>query len=136
MSYFLELSINLKKYTNSAIKKEIIDSAYNYKCQYHSDIYEFSGRRKQFYRNHYVLSFHFTDNIELLCDFIRYIKTKKSIYIENISYDDIVYKIIYASKTYLNIMQKEFALKYINDRKNGSLQEKNPLIFKTIHGKA
>ncbi len=132
MGYFLELSINLKKHTNSNIKKEIIDSAYNYKCQYYSDLYEFTGRRKQFYRNHYVLSFHFTDNIELLCDFIRFIKKKRGIYIENIAYENVTYKLIYASKTYLNIMQKEFALKYINEKKNGILKEKNPLIFAVL----
>ncbi len=136
MGYLLELSINLKKHTNSAIKKEIIDSAYNYKCQYHHDIYEFSGKRKQFFRNHYVLSFHFSDNIELLCDFIRFIKKKKAIYIENIAYENITYKIIYASKSYLKMMQKEFALKYINEKKNGILQENNPLIFSVLLSKA
>lgn len=132
MTYFLELSINLKKHTNSNIKKEIIETAYMHKCNYHTDMYEFSGRRRQFFRNHYVLSFHFTDNTELLCDFIRYIKKKNSIYVENIAYDDVVYKTIYASKTYLNLMQKEFALKYINEKKNGTLQENNPLIFSLL----
>ena len=132
MGYFLELSINLKKHTNSNIKKEIIDSAYNYKCEYHSDMYEFSGKRKLFYRNHYILSFHFTDNIELLCDFIRFIKQKRSIYIENIAYENVTYKIIYASKSYLKLMQKEFALKYIDEKRRGILQEKNPLIFSVI----
>jgi len=135
MGYFLELSINLKKHTNSNIKKEIIDSAYNYNCEYHSDMYEFSGKRKQFYRNHYILSFHFTDNIELLCDFIRFIKQKRGIYIENIAYENVTYKIIYASKSYLNLMQKEFALKYIDEKRNGILQENNPLIF-TVLSKA
>ncbi len=132
MGYFLELSINLKKHTNNALKKDIIDKAYDYGCEYHSDIYEFSGKRKLFYRNHLVLSCHFTDNIELLCGFIRFIKSLKSIYIENISYENITYKLIYASKTYLNLMQKEFAIKYINDKKNGLLQEKNPLIFSLL----
>ena len=29
-------------------------------------------------------------------------------------------------------MQKEFALKYINEKKNGILQENNPLIFSVL----
>ena len=42
----------------------------------------------------------------------------KTVNIESVSYDNVIFKLIYASKKYLNFMEKEFALKYIEDRRN------------------
>ena len=53
----------------------------------------------------------FEEHIELVSEFIRYVKKLKIVNIESVSYDNAIFKLIYASKKYLNFMEKEFALK-------------------------
>ena len=134
MSYILELSINHKKVSNTTeYQLKIIDVATKYNCVYYYNKYEFSGKNRTIQYNNNIFTFTFPDNQELLCGFIKEIKTYKGIYIENIGFDNIIYKLIYASKKYLNIMEKENVNKYLEKRKNGDIYKENPLIINAIN---
>ena len=74
----------------------------------------------------------FTENDELLADFIRYTKNIKNISIECIGLDKGKFELIYASKKYLNIMEKEFAEKYLIAKRSNNLYKQDSIIFKTI----
>ena len=64
--------------------------------------------------------------------FIKKIKTIKTVRIECIALEDIIYKLIYASRSYLNIMEKEFAKDYLEKQRKGLLYKQNTIIFKAI----
>ena len=130
MSYILEISINHKKVANNTeTHNNLIALAKNYCCESYYNKYEFSGRHRtvQYYNN--VYTFHFPEDIETICGFIRSVKHSKGIYIESIGFDNVVYELIYASKKYLNIMEKENVNKYIQRRESGEIFSKNPEIL-------
>ena len=62
----------------------------------------------------------FQEHDELLAEFIRYAKKIKNISIESVGFDKGKFELIFASKKYLNMMEKEFsAQKYIINRREG-----------------
>ena len=133
MVYQLELSINLNKVTNlTEIKNILLKKADECKLEDYYIMYEHIGRNRQIYRNHCVMVFLFTENDELLSDFIRYFKKIKHISIESVGLDECKFKLIYASKKYLNMMEKEFAEKYLNLKRENKLYKQDSIIFKTI----
>ena len=133
MVYQLELSINLNKLTNlTEIKNILLKKADECKLEDYYIMYEHIGRNRQIYRNHCVMVFLFTENDELLSDFIRYVKKIKHISIESVGLDECKFKLIYASKKYLNMMEKEFAEKYLNLKRENKLYKQDSIIFKTI----
>ena len=133
MVYQLELSINLNKVTNlTEIKNILLKKADECKLEDYYIMYEHIGRNRQIYRNHCVMVFLFTENDELLSDFIRYVKKIKHISIESVGLDECKFKLIYASKKYLNMMEKEFAEKYLNLKRENKLYKQDSIIFKTI----
>ena len=93
------------------------------------------GKNRRLIRNHCILTFIFEEHIELVSEFIRFVKKIKTINIESVSYDNAIFKLIYASKKYLNFMEKEFALKYIEDRRNGNLFHQDSILMKAIYAK-
>ena len=136
MVYQLELSINLNKVTNlTEIKNILLKKADECKLEDYYIMYEHIGRNRQIYRNHCVMVFLFTENDELLSDFIRYVKKIKHISIESVGLDECKFKLIYASKKYLNMMEKEFAEKYLNLKRENKLYKQDSIIFKTISKK-
>jgi hypothetical protein len=135
MGYLIELSYNLTKQTNHTITVDTLrDIAYNNGCECFYVNYEFVGQQRRLYRQHCILTIHFSDNEDDICTFIRQIKNlpNKIIYIESLSYDDIIFKLIYVSKTYLNIMEKEKAKEYLSNKKKGILFKKDSNMLKEI----
>ena len=136
MTYLIELSYNLSNNTNlnETINKLLI-KAENCRLEKFYKNYEFMGKNRTIIRNHCVLTFIFEEHMELVSEFIRYVKKLKIVNIESVSYDNAVFKLIYASKKYLNFMEKEFALKYIEDRRNGNLFQQDSILMKAIYAK-
>lgn len=133
MSYILEISINHKKIANKTeTQNNLIELAKNFYCESYYNKYEFSGRHRtvQYYNN--VYTFHFPENLQMICGFIQSVKQIKGIYIESIGFDNIVYELIYASKKYLNIMEKENVNKYLQQRISGEMFSKNPEILSLL----
>jgi len=134
MSYILELSLNYSKTPNiSKTNQTIIDIALNYNCSNYYLNNEFSGKNRTIHKNNCIYTFTFPENKEMLCEFIRIIKKMKGLYIENVVYENTTYTLIYASKKYLNIMEKEHALKYLQNKKEGIIYKNNPIIIKAIN---
>ena len=88
MVYQIEVAINLKKVTNlTEIKNILLEKADECKLEDYYTMYEHIGKNRQIYRNHCVIVFFFTENDELLADFIRYTKNIKNISIECVGLD-------------------------------------------------
>jgi len=133
MGYLLELSMNLNKTSNiSEIKYKIITKAEECHVISYHDLYEFMGKNRNIHRNHYVLSFTFEEHVELVIHFIQYIKSLKCVNIESLGYDNVVFKLMYASKKYLNLMDKYQAKKYLEEKRHGSLFQQDSPIIKAI----
>ena len=133
MAYQIEISVNLNKITNlSEIKQLLLNKADDCKLEDYYTIYEHMGKNRQIYRNHCVITFLFLEHDELLAEFIRYAKKIKNISIESLGLDKGKFQLMYASKKYLNMMEKEFAEKYINLRRQHKLYKQDSIIFKTI----
>ena len=136
MTYILEISINIKKNSNiSEIVTNVISIANEHRMKKFYKEFEFVGKNRQIYRNHCILTIEFEEHDELLSLFIKKIKTIKKAKIECIALDDVVYKLIYASRTYLNIMEKEFAKDYLEKQRKGLLYKQDSVIFKAIKKK-
>ena len=136
MTYLIELSYNLSKNTslNQTIST-LLDKAEYCRLEHFYKNYEYMGKNRRIIRNHCILTFIFEEHIELVSEFIRFVKKIKTINIESVSYDNAIFKLIYASKKYLNFMEKEFALKYIEDRRNGNLFQQDSILMKAIYAK-
>ena len=133
MVYQIEVSVNLNKVTNlTEIKSMLLTKAEECKLQDFYTIYEHIGKNRQIYRNHCVLVFLFIENDELLADFIRYSKNIKYTSIECVGLDKGKFELMYASKKYLNMMEKEFAQKYLVKKRANELYKQDSIIFKTI----
>mgnify|MGYP006091269225 FL=1 len=136
MVYQIDVAINLNKVSNlSEIKKKIMEKAYDCKLEKYFLQFEHIGRNRKIFRNHCILTFFFIENDELLSDFIRFIKKIKNVNIEMVGLDAIKFKIIYASKKYLNIMEKEHANNYLELKRKNELYKQDSIIFKTLSKK-
>ena len=133
MVYQIEISINLSKVKNlTEIRNILLQKAYDCKLNNYYIVYEHIGKNRKIYRNHCVLTLLFEEHDELLAEFIKYSKTIKNISIESVGLDDISFKLMYASKKYLNMMEREYVEKYINLKKQHKLYKQDSVIFKAI----
>ena len=136
MTYLIELSYNLSKNTSlNQTVSELLNKAENCRLEHFYQNYEYMGKNRRIIRNHCILTFMFEEHIELVSEYIRFVKKLKTVNIESVSYDNAIFKLIYASKKYLNFMEKEFALKYIEDRRNGNLFQQDSILMKAIYAK-
>lgn len=136
MGYLLELSINLKKGANlSEIKKKLFEKAEECKVENYYTMFEFMGHNRQIYRNHCIITFHFSEHDELLASFIKFSKKYKCVCIESLGYDNIIFKLMYASKKYLNMMDKGKVDDYLTNYRKGTLYGQNSLPIKAIFKK-
>ena len=87
-------------------------------------------KKKAVIRNNCIINLTFDNNTVDIMKFIRFIKKNKKFYIENVGFEDSDYELLYASKQYLNIMEKAEAKYYIKRRKSGLLD--NNEIFRLI----
>ena len=133
MGYLLELSINLKKHPNlSEIKALLFEKAEECKVENYYTMFEFVGENRQIYRNHCVITFNFIEHDELLAAFIKFTKKIKCVSIESLGYDNIIFKLMYASKKYLNMMEKEKVVEYIHNFKHKLLYRQDSLPVRAI----
>jgi hypothetical protein len=136
MSYQIEISVNLKKCKNlSEISNKIIEKAEQCQLMNYYKNYEHIGENRKVYRNHCIITLKFMEHDELLAEFIKYIKNMKNAKIESVGFDDFVFKLMYASKNYLNIMEKEFSENYINLKRKSKLYKQDSIIYKILSKK-
>jgi hypothetical protein len=135
MGYLIELSFNINKVSNFIQTKEmILKIAEKYNKTFSYNNYEIMGKNRTIFRNHYVMTYLFDDESDIV-KFIKQIKLMKYIYIESISYDDCVFKMMYASKKYLNIMDKNKAKEYLEKKRNNTLFKFDSVIMKEMYKK-
>ena len=133
MAYQIEISVNLNKITNlSEIKQLLLNKADDCKLEDYYTIYEHMGKNRQIYRNHCVITFLFLEHDELLAEFIRYAKKIKNISIESLGLDKGKFELMYASKKYLNMMEKEYVDRYFTLKRANKLYKQDSIIFKAI----
>lgn len=134
MGFLVELSLNIKKTGNiSSYKKLLVEEALKNKCEIYFFNYEFMGKNRRILKNHFILTFIFEENEELVANFIRFTKKhKRSVKVESIVYENCIYKLMYASSKYLNMMDKDKAKDYIENRKSNNLYKQNSIIIKTL----
>mgnify|MGYP001250765911 CR=1 FL=1 len=133
MGYLIELSINIKKITNvTQIKDDIKLVADKNNCCFMYDIYEYSVDNRYAYRNHCVITMEFPGDDEKLISFVKKIRNIKNVYIEMLSYEDVQYNIMYASKKYLQMMEKPEAKSYLKSKKEKTLFKYDSELMKII----
>jgi len=116
MSYRIELSFDLRKTKNILeMKKKIMDLALKNKKEICFFSYELMGHGRTINRNHVVGTLYFSEQSNII-GFIKSIKKISGIYIESVGMDDIKFILIYASKKYLNFMDKYKAKDYLKNR--------------------
>lgn len=135
MGFLIELSFNINKVSNFIQTKEmILKIAEKYNKTFSYNNYEIMGKNRTIFRNHYVMTYLFDDENDIV-KFIKQIKLMKYIYIESISYDNCVFKMMYASKKYLNIMDKNKAKEYLEKKRNNTLFKFDSVIMKEMYKK-
>ena len=136
MAYNIELSLKLKQQSNiTSTINSIIEDSYKYSCNNHYVNYEYIYKKRVVIRNSCVISLTFDDNPRDISKFIRKIKKNRSIKIECVSYEDTMIDLLYASKQYLNIMEKSQMKQYLEKKKNGLL-DTTSIIMTEIYKKA
>ena len=130
MAYNIELSLKLKQQSNiTSMVNDIIDVSYKHSCNNHYINYEYIYKKKVVIRNTCVISLTFDDDPREISKFIRKIKKNRTINIESVSYEDTIIDLLYASKKYLNIMEKSQMKDYLEKKKNGLLDTTSPIMI-------
>jgi len=133
MVYLVELSVNLNNFINlSNIQQLLVEKAENCGMETYYKTFEFMGNNRNIYRNHCIINFTFAEDKKLIVLFIKYVKTLLNVYIESVGYDNFTYKLMYASKKYLNIMEKCKAKEYLQKRKENTLFKNDSCIMKEL----
>jgi hypothetical protein len=136
MGYTVELSFDLRKKGDlTETKLTFEDEAYKHGCERFYYNYEISGYNRTLKRSHSIMTFIFEENDQEVAKFIKFCKKQRFINIESIIYEDTQVKIMYASKQYLNMMEKEFVKRYCSDKRAGLLYNKDSPIMKEIYAK-
>lgn len=138
MGFLLELSLDTKKNGNiSQLKNILVEEALKNKCEIYFFNYEFMGKNRKIYRHHFILTFIFEENEELVANFIRYIKKnhRRTVRLESIFFENCICEIMYASSKYLNMMVKDKAKDYLEKRKSNNLYKQDSVIIKAIQKK-
>ena len=118
MTYRIDSSFDMRKTKNvTEMKEKLKNIALLNNCNMHFFDYEIMGHGRTINRNHAIFTVYF-ESEENIINFIKLIKKVKGIFIESVSLDDCKFELIYASKKYLNFMDKFKAKDYKNDKKN------------------
>lgn len=136
MVYFIELSVCLKKAVSlTDIKNNLLTKAQE--CRYIDfyDTYNMEGRNRTIIKNQCIFTFTFEEHDELFADFIKYTKKNYKISIEIIAIDGGKFEMIYASKQYLNTMDKFLAKEFLKKRRNNLLPKQDSIIFTVLRKK-
>tara|TARA_B100001142_G_C13856559_1_gene470414 strand:- start:30 stop:443 length:414 start_codon:yes stop_codon:yes gene_type:complete len=136
MGYTVELSFDIRKKGDITETKRVFEEkSYKHGCERFYYNYEMSGRGRTLKRSHYVMTFIFEENDDEVAKFLKFCKAAKYIRIESVVYENTTVQIMYASKQYLNMMEKEFAKLYYSKKRNGLLYNKDSPIMKEIYAK-
>lgn len=114
MGYNIEISVNMMKENKfSEIETTIVNTAELYGCESVVTMSEEDGTIK-IPRYHMVFVINFCeDNFENFIKFIKFTKEYKKCYIESIyNNNNSMSKLIFASSTYLNNIDKDISMKY------------------------
>ncbi len=135
MPYRIELSFDMRKSRNvSEIKADVKKLAEEYACEFIYEDCEMWGHGRTINRTHFVMTLEFPEDETNVIAFIRKLKKKSGIYIELVGFDNCIFDIIYASKKYLNFMDKYKAKDYLKQKNNLSIG-KYKQIIKVIKSK-
>ena len=130
MAYNIELSLKLKQQSNiTSTINNIIEDSYKFSCSNHYINYEYIYKKKIVIRNSCVISLTFDDNPRDISKCIRKIKKNRKINIECVSYEDTMLDLLYASRQYLNIMEKSQMKEYLEKKKNGLLDTTSTIMI-------
>ena len=136
MGFLIELSFHINKVSNFLRTKEtIMDLSEKHNKIFSYNNHEIMGKNRTIFRNHYVMTFLLEENEEEVASFIRAVKLIKHVNIESVSYDNCILKLMYASKKYLNIMEKGTAKEYLENKRNNTLFKSDSVIMKEIYKK-
>ena len=147
MGFLIELSFHINKVSNFLRTKEtIIGLSEKHHKIFSYNNHEIMGKNRTIFRNHYVMTFLLEENEEEVASFIRAssfftpismysVKLIKHVNIESVSYDNCILKLMYASKKYLNIMEKGKAKEYLENKRNNTLFKSDSVIMKEIYKK-
>ena len=118
MSYRLEVAFNLGHVGSiTQLRDDIILIAENYGCEHSYTDIEYEGYRRTATRNHVVMILYFPENPKHIINFINFIKKNRKLYIESMGFDDCIFTLLYASKIYLNMMDKYKVKEYLSNKK-------------------
>ncbi len=136
MGYTIELSFDIRKRGDITETCKIFEKeSSKYGCELFYTNYEVSGYNRTMRRCHYVMTFIFEENDEIVAKFVKFVKQQRDIKIESVVCENSNINIMYASKQYLNMMEKEFAKRYCHERRNGLLYNMESPIMKAVYAK-
>ena len=127
MGFFIELALDVKTTSFTDVKNEIISKANVLRSDFMSQHVEFFKKK-----SYQILSFSFPEHDEIFIEFIFYVKKIPHVFIETAGIDETTFTQLYASKRYLNIMEKEKVREYLIKKKNGTLKNINPPVFNAL----
>ena len=133
MGYNIEVAIDIEKHPNlSEIKKTVTDSALEYDCDHYYYLYDYQGNCKQ-KRHHCIIVINYEDECLFDCaKLLKFLKKIPDIHIECIYEDNIICKLIYASKYYLSTMERENVIKYNKFKRERGFSDNENIILKEI----
>ena len=125
MGYLIELSFSLKNLSNlEKFITKFLDNAEKNNCDFYYQDFEIINKNTICIYN---INLNFEYNI---IKFIRHIRNNKKIKIDFLGIHD--KDIIFASKKYLNTIDKNIALEYLKNKRNGSLEKLSPSIYQVL----
>jgi hypothetical protein len=134
MGYNIEVAINIVKHSNlSEIKKNVTNLALDYNCDYYYYLYDYQGNCKQ-ERNHCIIVINYSDEFIFDCaTLVKKLKKIPELHIECIYEDNIICKLIYASKYYLSTIEKENVIKYNKFKRERGFSDNENMILMNLN---
>tara|TARA_Y100000389_G_C17396466_1_gene482826 strand:+ start:302 stop:706 length:405 start_codon:yes stop_codon:yes gene_type:complete len=113
MSFRLEIAFRRNCSVNRChLENIIIKLANKYCCERYYKDFEYSGNKRIVKRDTIFMIFNFPEDSKYIINFLQSIKNIREIYIECIGFDNVKFTLLYASKLYLNMMDKHKAKEY------------------------
>lgn len=133
MGYTIEISFDILKHKDvSSLKERITGLALDLDCDHYYYFYE-TEHFIQIPRNHCIIAVQFLENNLFQCaDFIKKIKKIQNVHIECIYEDDILCKLIYASRYYLQNVDKRTVVVYNKFKRERSYSDNESLLLQPL----
>jgi hypothetical protein len=133
MGYNIEVAIDIVKHPNlSEIKRYVTNMALDFNCDHYYYIFDYQGNCKQ-NRNHCIIVINFEDDYIFECaSLVKELKKNPDLNIECIYEDNIICKLIYASKYYLSTMEKENIVKYNKFKRERGFSDNENMILNQL----